>query len=249
MKKVYFVVFFALAMLLSFLARPHSLGVKLQQNAKNYAEFLFSGEAGEAKALMTPLFSSEFSEEFLLDLSGIPVPTTFTYDGIDTRGYRMVGASGETGSRVIWFTTDGQVKVTADTAIDNILGSAVILCTEVARINPRGNCPVSGIPYQFNETSGLVYCVSNHLGDGLLINSNECELQRMEVAQELNQFLGAGFDYPEKLEDIFTISDGVYGKRGGYSCPENGYNYYELQDGQIYCPFHQNLPQEEMPQE
>ncbi len=249
MKKVYFVIFFILAILFSFLSRPHSLGVKLQQNAKNYVSVLFSGKAGEAKTLMVPSFSGELSEEFLSNLSGIPVPTTFTYDGLDERGYRMVGASGETGSRAIWFTTDGQVKVTADTAIDNILGSAVMLCTEEARNNPYGNCPVSGIPYQFNETDGLVYCVSGHLGEGLTINSNECELQRIEVAEELNQYLEAGFGYPDKLEDIFTISDGVYGKRGGYSCPDNGYNYYELQNGQIYCPFHLNLPQEEMPQE
>jgi len=248
MKKVYFAIFFLSAMLFSYLSRPHSLGVKLQQNAKTYVDVLFSGKAGEAKALMTPSFSSELSEEFLLNVTGISVPVTFTYDGIDARGYRMVGASGETGSRVLWFATDGSVKVTADTAIDNILGSAVMLCTEAARSNPRGNCPVSGISYQFSETDGLVYCVSGHLGEGLTINSNECELQRIEVAEELNQFLEAGFDYPDKLEDIFTISDGVYGKRGGYSCPDNGYNYYELRNGQIYCPFHQNLPQEEMPQ-
>ncbi len=249
MKKVYLVSFFVLAILFSFLARPQSLGVKLQQNAKNYADVLFSGKNGEAKEFMTPSFSSEFSEEFLSNLSGVPVPITFTYDGIDTRGYRMVGASGEAGSRVIWFTTDGSVKVTADTAIDNILGSAVMLCTEAARSNPRGNCPVSGIPYQFNEAEGLVYCVSGHLGEGLTINSNECELLRIAVAEELNQYLEAGYDYPDKLEDMFTISDGVYGKRGGYSCPDNGYNYYELQNGQIYCPFHQNLPQEEVSQE
>lgn len=249
MKKIYLVVFLIIATLFSFLARPHSLGIKLQENAKNYADFLFAGEAGEAKQLMTSSFSTTLSEDFLQNLSEIPVPETFTYDGIDSRGYRMVGTAGESGSRVIWFTIDAEVKVTADTAIDNILGSAAMLCQEEARNNPNGNCPVSGIPYQFDETQGLVYCSSGHLGDGLLINSNECELQRLEVMEELNQYLEAGFDYPENLEDMFTISDGVYGKRGGYSCPENGYSYYELQNGEIYCPFHQNLPREEMPQE
>lgn len=251
MKRISLVVFLiiAIASLFSFLSRPYSRGIKLQENAKNYTNLLFMGETGQAKLLMTSSFSGELSEAFLHSLSETSIPETFTYDGTDSRGYRMVGAAGESGSRVVWFTTDEEVKVTADTAIDNLLGTAVMLCNEEARTNPRGNCPVSGIPYQFDEASGLVYCVSGHLEDGLIINSNECQQQRMEVTEELNIYLEAGFDYPEKLEDIFTISDGVYGKRGGYSCPDNGYNYYELQSGQIYCPFHQNLLQEEMPQE
>lgn len=249
MKKVYIVALFIVAILFSFLSRPHSLGIKLQQNARNYVEFLFNGETSEAKQFMTESFSSEFSEEFLHTLSGLPAPETFTYDGSDSRGYRMVGCAGESGSRVIWFSTDGEAKVTADTAIDNILGSAVMLCTEEARANPHGNCPVSGLPYQYDEVEGLVVCASGHLGEGLVLNSNECEIQREAVAQELVLYLEAGYDYPENLEDMFVLSDGVYGRRGGYSCPDNGYKYYEIQNGEIYCPFHQNQLQEETPQE
>ncbi len=229
----------ALAIVFAFLVRPHSLGVKLKKAVESYSLALSTGNTAEARFMMSPATAEGLSLEFLGRLEGSAVPADFRFDGTDSRGLRMTGSTGEAGSRVIWFSTEDGIHVTHDTALDNILGSAVMLCRENALADPDGCCPVSGKSYEYNTETGVVVCPEGHLGDGIVISSNTCALKRDSVVSELNQYLEAGYEYPETLEEIFILSDGEFGRRGGYRCPDNGYKYYELRNGEVYCPFHE----------
>ncbi|MEA3266328.1 MAG: hypothetical protein U9P42_05225 [Candidatus Fermentibacteria bacterium] len=230
-----------LAVVFAFIARPYSLGERLGKRAEIYSQALSAGRTGEALSMMDAETAEGLSIDFLSGLKGATVPSDFRYDGSDARGFRMAGFAGDEGSRVIWFSTDqeGGIYVTNDTALDNLLGSAVMLCRENAYANPDGCCPVSGKPYSYDAETGTVVCPDGHLGDGITLSSDACALRRDSVAAELADYLQAGYPYPENLEEIFTISGEEYGRRGGYRCPDNGYKYYELRDGTIFCPFHE----------
>lgn len=239
MRRIFFFLFvpvFVVAFAL--IARPHSLGMKLVRKAEAYSLALSTGHSEEAMSMMAPATAEGLSPEFLGRLSGSAVPSNFRYDGSDSMGLRMVGSDGDAGSRVIWFSAENDNCITRDTAIDNILGSAVMICRENALANPDGYCPVSGKLYEYDRETGIVVCPEGHLGEGIVINSDGCSLRRDSVAIELIEYLEAGYHYPETLEEMFALSDGLYGRRGGYQCPDNGYKYYELRDGAIYCPFH-----------
>lgn len=230
-----------LAVVFAFIARPYSLGEKLGTSAEIYSQALSAGRADEALSLMAAETAEALSIDFLSGLQGTIVPSDFRYDGSDARGFRMAGSAGDEGSRVIWFSTDqeGGICVTNDTALDNLLGSAVMLCRENAYANPDGFCPVSGKPYSYDTETGTVVCLDGHLGDGITLSSAGCAFRRDSVAAELADYLQAGYQFPDNLEEIFAISDEQYGRRGGYRCPDNGYKYYELRDGTIFCPFHE----------
>ncbi len=229
-----------LVIVFALITRPYSLGKKLEQSVTTYSSALNSGNPEDALCLMSFAIADGLSPEFLLRLEGITVPSYFRYDGSDSHGYRMVGFLEDSGSRVIWFSAgENGLLVTKDTAIDNILGSAVFLCRENALLNPEGCCPVSGQPYEYNTETGFVICNQGHLGEGIEISSDECFLQRDSVAIELNEYINAGYSMPENLEEMFTVSGEEYGRRGGYRCPDNFYKYYELRDGVIFCPFHE----------
>ena len=228
-----------IALVFAIVSRPYSLGAKLRDRAEVYSQALSTGHAEEAMSMMSPATAEGLSPAFLGRLDGSIVPSNFRYDGSDTRGLRMVGSAGDAGSRVIWFTIEDGYLVTHDTALDNILGSAVILCRQNALAHPDGCCPVSGRPYEFDQESGFVLCPEGHIGDGIQINSDGCSQRRDSVAVEFAEYLEAGYSYPETLEEMFTLSGEEYGRRGGYQCPENGYKYYELRSGAIYCPFHE----------
>lgn len=229
----------AFVVIFAFLARPHSLGMKLSQGATAYSQALSSGNAALALDMMVPSTAEALSAQFLARLEGAPVPAHFRFDGSDNRGLRMTGTLCNGGSRLIWFSLENGIKVTNDTALDNILGSAVMICRENALQHPDGCCPVSGQFYEYNLQTSVVLCPEGHLGDGLILSSDMCLLGRDSVVTELSEYLEAGFPYPESLEEIFVLSDEEFGRRGGYRCPDNGYKYYELRSGEIYCPFHE----------
>jgi len=228
-----------LAVAFALIARPYSLGTKLGHSAEIYSQALSAGNAAEARAMMSHATAEGLSLEFLSRLAGSTAPTDFRFDGTDSRGFRMTGSAGEDGSRVIWLSKENGIHVTHDTALNNILGSAVILCRENALADPDGCCPVSGKPYEFNTETGLVVCPEGHLGEGIVISSNACALKRDSVVFELNQYLEAGYDYPETLEEMVILSGGAFVRSGGYRCPDKGYKCYEIRDGEIYCPFHE----------
>ncbi len=227
------------AVVFALIARPYSLGMKLGQNAEAYSQALGNGQTEIALSMMTDAASAGLSPEFLTRLSGEPVPDSFRFDGRDDRGLRMNGSLGAAGSRIIWFSTENGIRVTHDTALDNILGSAVLLCRENALANPEGFCPVSGRSYECNPETGNVTCSEGHLGEGIVISSDACALRRDSVLLELSGYLEAGYSYPETIEEMYILSYEEFGRRGGYRCPDNGYKYYELRNGAIYCPFHE----------
>ncbi len=228
-----------LAVVFALLARPYSLGIKLEQNADDYSQALGNDQPEIALSMMTEAAAAGLSPEFLGRLSGEPVPDNFRYDGRDDKGIRMTGSLGDAGSRVIWFSTENGILVTHDTALDNILGSAVLLCRESALADPEGFCPVSGRAYEYNPDTGNVTCPEGHLGEGMVISSDACALRRDSVLIELTGYIEAGYPFPDTIEEMFVLSDEEFGRRGGYRCPDNGYKYYELRNGAIYCPFHE----------
>jgi hypothetical protein len=228
-----------IAVAFALIVRPGSLGARLKDSATMYCEMMSTGGTEQAENMMSPEMSEGLSVDFLARLDGTEVPSHFRFDGSDTRGIRMAGSVDGGGSRVIWFSTEHGLKVTGDTAVDNILGSAVMLCRENAVSDPEGYCPVSERPYQYDEAAGIVVCPEGHLGEGLPVGSDHCALRRDSVTAELAGYIEAGYDCPETLEEMFTVSEGIYGRRGGYRCPDNGYKYYELRDGAVYCPFHE----------
>jgi len=237
-----FVTIPAVVLVFALIARPASLGMRLKNRVEVYTQALSSGNAQQARSAMSQEMALGLSAEFLSRLSGTAVPSDFRFDGVDGNGFRMAGATGDGGSRIVWFSPgENGIQVTKDTAVDNILGSAVMLCRDNAVSLPDGCCPVSGRPYEYDEQTGTVVCPEGHLGDGLVITSNDCVPKRDSVAAELYDYLAAGYPYPENLEEMYTLSDGEYGRRGGYRCPDNGYKYYELRDGAIYCPFHEEF--------
>jgi len=230
----------AAAVVFALIARPGSLGIQLKASAEAYSRALSEGNSSDARGMMVPELAQSVSAEFLARLAGTAVPDDFRFSGIDEGGFLMNGTAGQAGTRVIWFSVSNNgILVAGDTALDNILGSAAILCRENAAVNPDGFCPVSGVQYLYDSDTGIVVCSEGHLGDGIVINSNSCSLSRDSVSTELREYLEAGYDFPETLEELFTLSGGMYGRRGGYRCPDNGYKYYELRDGSIYCPFHE----------
>ena len=221
------------------LARQGSPGIRLREAALSYTEALESGRTGEALAMMTVETANGFSESFLSGLTGTPAPENFVFDGTDNRGIRMAGETGEHGTRIVWLSSDCEIRVVHDTALDNLLGNAVVLCRANALADPQGRCPVSGQPYEYDPATGTVLCPQGHLGEGLVISSDGCSMRRDSVAAELAAFLEAGYPWPASLEDIYNTSSGEFGRRGGYRCPDNGYKYYEIRDGAVYCPFHE----------
>lgn len=232
------------AVLLSILARPYSPGVAWRNTALNYSSALAEGRACDALAMMTAEASADLCPEFLERLQEVPPPDDYVFSGSDADGIIMSGVTANSGTRIVWIRVAGEeVLVQRDTAVDNLLGSAVILCRQSALADPEGFCPVSGIPYEYDQTAGVISCQSGHLGDGLMITSNRCALKRDSVAAELALYLEAGYLYPASLEEIHVNSGGEFGRRGGYSCPDNGYKYYELRGGTVYCPFHEESSQ------
>lgn len=204
-----------------------------------YTEALESGRGVDARAMMSPATAAGFSAEFLSGLTGIEAPENFVFHGTDSRGIRMAGETSEYGTRIVWLVQGEETLVVHDTALDNILGNAVFFCRDNAMANPTGSCPVSGEPYLCDLSTGAVLCPQGHLGDGLLVSSNGCSLRRDSVAAEITACTGSGYPWPVSIEDIYLISSGEFGRRGGYRCPDNGYKYYEIRDGAVYCPFHE----------
>lgn len=225
------------------LARPHSPGIRYSETALAWAVSLEEGRAAEALAMMEPGTAEGYSEEFLSRLAGEEAPESFHYDGFDSGGVRMSGVSGDRGSRIVWLTDDDTPGVIRDTALDNLLGQAVFICRENALAHPEGRCPVSGASYTYDREAGLVVCPEGHLGEGLFVNSLSCAARRDSVVIEVEAFMAAGYPAPASLEDMYTESSGEFGRRGGYRCPDNGYAYYSIRDGAVYCPFHEETTQ------
>lgn len=236
---LWFAAIAAAAVLSAVLARPGSRGAALGRAAIAYSVALEEGSASEALDMMTPETAEGLCENFVLELAGVEAPDRFVFDGTDSRGIRMAGETRESGSRVIWFSPGELPLVVHDTALNNILGNAVLLCRANAVEYPGGNCPVSGAPYDYDPAAGIVVCPEGHLGEGLVLNANGCSARRDSVAQEIEAFVAAGYEWPFSLEEIYTISSGEFGRRGGYRCPDNGYKYYEIRDRAVYCPFHE----------
>jgi hypothetical protein len=155
------------------------------------------------------------------------------------------------GSRLLWFRLEeGEWRVSGDTGLDALMGSAAILCRDyvlstvlpavASGSEPSGfSCPFSGSPYSI--VGGRLSCTAGHLGEGLDFAGDACSLEREEAAGMVGAWVAAGNPFPQDFAEIWEASGGTAGTRGGYRCPVNGYSYFTIVDSGVWCPYHQIL--------
>jgi len=234
----------------AFLARGSSTGIALDRTARSYLDALGQDDGASACSLLTDSLRRIVSPGFLEGLAGAPPDVSILAGRVEDRGRAMSLPLPGGGSRTIWMVrgTEGGWRVSGDTSLDNLLGSAAIRCTSLARstVLPAvaagaspGDfaCPVSGLPYEVVE--GRLTCPSGHLGDGMEVSGDACGTHRAEVATEVSAFMAAGHPRPLTLPEMYEQSDGAFGQPGGYRCPDHGYSYYEMTAEGVRCPFHE----------
>ncbi|MBN1433194.1 hypothetical protein JW921_00425 [Candidatus Fermentibacterales bacterium] len=241
----------ALCLALALAARPGSRGLLISSTALSYLERTRSGDLPGAWSLLTDSLQSLVLADRLAPLSGPPGRIRHTRIGrVDERG-RILSVLFEDGrTRTIWLRPGGPgLRVSGDSSLDGLLAAAAMECRDYARESvipavlagePAGSfsCPWSGRPYVLEESAGRLACPAGHLGDGLALGDERCSARREEVLRVLELYLEAGYPFPESLDDVWRNSEGVFGQRGGYRCPDHGYSYYEIRDGQVFCPWH-----------
>lgn len=239
------VVFVAVAVI----ARASSTGVALDRTAGAYLDALHRADGVAACSLLTDSLRGMIGPGFLSELRDSPTPGTLLVGREEPRGLTVNLPLPGGGSRTLWMRREaGQDwRISGDSSLDNLLGSASIACTEYARstvlpaVSGGGSaedfrCPVSGLPYRLED--GLLVCPSGHLGDGIDLSGDACREHRESVAATVAGFMAAGHSRPASLEAMHAGSDGAFGQPGGYRCPENGYAYYQLTEEGVRCPFH-----------
>jgi hypothetical protein len=246
------------------IARHSSTGVALDRSANAYLDALQRGDGPAACSLLTDSLQSMISPGFLSGLQGSPSSGTILAGSEEARGRAMTVPLPGGGSRTLWMSNPGNGvwRVSGDTSLDNLLGSASLACIEYARqtviqaVSAGGAagdylCPVSGMPYRIE--GDLLLCPSGHLGEGLDMIGDACRDSRERVSATVAAFMAAGYARPVSLAGMHEESGGAFGQPGGYRCPDNGYSYYEITEQGIRCPFHDRtspipLPAEDSPE-
>ncbi len=231
------------------MARNSSTGKALLDISHEYVETLSSGNTEDAYFLLSDSLSALVSPTFLELLDDSPSSGRITIGNIESRGYTISLALEQGGSRTIWLRKDdsGELAISGDSSLDNLLGRATLLCTAFAQetvipayrngVDPGDYaCPISGKPYLLEGC--MLLCPSGHLGDGLNVEGSNCMLLRDSLAGVVSDYILAGYRFPDSFSGMFEESDGEFSQRGGFRCPDNGYVYYEITEEGVYCPFH-----------
>lgn len=235
----------------SLMARSTSTGKALIDTTREYLETLTSGNTDETFSLLSDSLASLVSPAFLRPLVNMPSTTgRIRIGNIEDRGYMLSLSLSEGGSRTIWLRENrsGEWRIAGDTSLDNLLGSATVICTAFARetvipaVRSGDNpeyfiCPVSGEPYFLEEN--LLFCSSGHLGNGLDIGGSGCRIYRDSLAEVVVDYIIEGYAFPGSFVEMYEQSNGEFSQRGGFRCPDNGYAYYEITPEGVYCPFHE----------
>jgi hypothetical protein len=229
----------------------NSPGKALRETALDYSGSLASGLPDSARVFLTDSLAALAGPGLFQSAAPPAGGGDLTIGREEARGFPALIRALEGGSsRTIWMRREGHGwAVSGDTWLDGLLGSAAVICRNyavsilplISAGSPAGGfaCPISGLPYFMDESMGTLRCPSGHLGDGLGTGSGQCEGRRGEVTLEVRGFLDAGYGFPSTLEEMWQLSSGEFGQRGGYRCPDNGYSYYELLDSTVWCPFHE----------
>jgi len=249
MKRTVLVVSVLLLLLIAFLARENSTGKRLIDTGKHYTGLLAAGETGSAYTFLSDSLSALLTPGILTDLDDNPSTGNIRTGRYEPRGFSLSVSLTDGGSRTLWLKeeSDGNWKITGDTSLDNLLGNAIILCSSYARgtVIPAVSagddpgdyfCPVSGSPYFVED--GRLLCPVGHLGNGFDIEGSSCKVIRDSLAVVVSEYVSAGYQYPSSFREMFENSNGRYGRRGGFHCPDDGYSYYEITADGVYCPYH-----------
>ena len=249
MRKLLLPLLMVLLLLFAFIARENSTGKALIGTGREYLELLAEGKLDEVHSMLTDSLGKLLAAPALQPLTTAPLGSGLSAGGMEARGFRLSTRLNEGGSRTLWVLQDdyGTWRISGDSSLDNILGSATLVCSDfamnvvipaIAEGDSAENfvCPVSGTCYEIIENR--LVCPAGHLGEGLEITGDRCRLRREEVARVLKDYLAAGYELPEDPARMYSVSGGLFGQRGGYRCPDNGYAYYEITASGIHCPHH-----------
>lgn len=252
MKKIFAVAAILLLFLVAFIARENSTGKKIIDTGRYYLEHLSSGEYDYAYALLSDSLAALLSPDVFDYLEDVPITGSIRTGRNESRGLKISAILQEGGARTLWLRegSDNTWRISGDTSIDNLLGSATVLCSSFARATvipsvtsgelPEGFlCPICGSPYF--EEEGRLFCPAGHLGAGLDITGSSCRDKRDSLAAAVQEYISAGYAYPSSFMEMYEMSNGLFGQRGGFHCPDDGYAYYEITIQGVYCPYHEEI--------
>mgnify|MGYP001305240649 FL=1 len=242
----------AAAFIAALLARGSSTGRELIGTGSEYLDLLESGLPEAACDLFTDSLASMISPASLAPLELFGSYGSIRTGGMEERGFRVSVSSPEGGSRTLWLRRDlsGEWRISGDSSLDNVLGSATMICSSFARdsVIPAVSggsdagsfrCPVSG--YAYRVEAGLLLCPAGHLGEGLAIGGDRCAALRDSLVEVIEDYLSEGYEYPSSFSRMHDESSGLYGRPGGFRCPDHGYSYFEITSDGIFCPYHEQL--------
>lgn len=230
-------------------ARGTSTGKKLINTGRGYIESLVAGETEEAYSFLSDSLAALLTPGILGYLEDVQGTGSIRTGRSEDRGFSISISFQEGGSRTLWLKqgSDGNWVITGDTSLDNVLGNSIVLCSSYAketvipalsegRAPEEFFCPVSGSSYYIDD--GILFCAVGHLGNGLDTGGSACTALRNSLAVVVDEYIDAGYGYPSSFGEMYEKSDGLFGQRGGFHCPDDGYSYYEITSEGIYCPFH-----------
>jgi hypothetical protein len=237
------------AILLALAARTGSPGIRITNTLVDYIDSISSGDYETAHSLLTDSLGLLILPGYLCEIPDAGSSGSIELVHWDSRGFVVYLRLEEGSSRTFWFVrSNGEWRISGDTSLDNLLGRAASICRvyaeeHVAPAVRSGDlaeafaCPVTGIEYSLVD-EGRLFCRAGHLGDGLDVYGDRCAASRDSLAQVVADYIATGADMPSSFEDMYRTSGGIYGQPGGFRCPDHGYSYYRLQDGSVFCPWH-----------
>lgn len=241
-----------LAAVLVVTAIPGSPGSGIRDAASGYLSSLGRGNPAEAGSMLTDSLAALVPEAALGRMEPwVGDAGAGSIGRLGPRGWPLEIPSGEGGVRMLWFRNeDGEWLVSGDTGIDALMGSASVVCMEYAlsTVVPAAaagvelsgmRCPFSGAGY--TVVDGRLVCPTGHLGEGIVLSGDGCSVRRAEVASMVGEWVADGNPFPSDLGEIWEASGGEIGLPGGYRCPVDGYSFYSLVDGGVWCPYHAEL--------
>ncbi len=248
MKRIVILLLPAVLLLYAVFARETSTGKKLLETCDGYLESLEADDAATARNLLTDSLAAMVTVETLKKT--LPsVPVTYAVGRRESRGLPVTVTTEEGGSRILWLeeTPGGKWRVRGDSFLDGAMGSVILECISYASetVTPAVaagaapvdfKCPSTGLPYTMKD--GRLFCPAGHLGEGLEFAGADCGILRDSLAGEIAAYLDAGHPYPSSFGEMYESSEGAFGRRGRFHCPDNGYAYYEITAEGLYCPYH-----------
>jgi len=240
---------FAAAVLFALAARTGSPGTRMTAVLREYLDHLSTGDTAGAHALLTDSLGALILPDLLSELRESDDTGRIELVHRESRGFVAYLRMASGGSRTFWIVNqNGRWLISGETSLDNLLGRAASICRQYAESDAipavrngaaaeEFTCPITGRAYFLRGGTSLV-CASGHLGEGFDVSGDRCTALRDSLAQIVADYIAAGAAEPSSFEEMFQESQGFYGQRGGFRCPDHGYSYYRIENGEVMCPWH-----------